>query len=197
LHTPSKINKMAKFYTELTQSLSSFIQAQPLFFVASAPQTGRINLSPKGMNTFRCLSATQVAYLDLTGSGNETSAHLEENGRITLMFCSFAEKPLILRIYGQGTVIRPHTSKWDCYAPQFELLPGTRQIILIQIAQVQTSCGFGVPLLVYQGDRPTLIDWAKAKGEEGVQAYQRQKNQQSIDGLPTYLLDPPDHARTP
>jgi hypothetical protein len=157
--------------------------------VATAPIDGRINLSPKGMNTFRCLGKNQVAYLDLTGSGNETSAHLEENGRVTLMFCSFSKEPLILRLYGQGAVIRPHAPEWEQYAHQFDLLPGTRQIILVQVEQVQTSCGFGVPLLDYQSDRPTLIDWAKHKGEDGVQAYQRQKNQHSIDGLPTYLLE--------
>jgi Pyridoxamine 5'-phosphate oxidase len=179
---------MAKFYTALTQPLMVFIQTQPIFFVATAPIDGRINLSPKGMNTFRCLSENQVAYLDLTGSGNETSAHLEENGRGTLMFCSFSEEPLILRLYGQGTVIRPHAPQWEHYATRFDLLPGARQIILLQIEQVQTSCGFGVPLLTYQGDRPTLIDWATQKGEDGVQAYQRQKNQHSIDGLPTHLL---------
>jgi Pyridoxamine 5'-phosphate oxidase len=183
---------MAKFYTDLTQSLIAFIQVQPIFFVATAPIDGRVNLSPKGMNTFQCLSADRVAYLDLTGSGNETSAHLEENGRVTLMFCSFSEEPLILRLYGQGTVIRPYAPEWEHYALQFDLLPGARQIILVQIEQVQTSCGFGVPLLAYQGDRPTLIDWAKQKGEDGVQAYQRQKNQHSIDGLPTYLLEGSD-----
>lgn len=183
---------MAKFYTDLTQSLINFIQEQSVFFVATAAQSGCINVSPKGMNTFRCLATNQVAYLDLTGSGNETSAHLAENGRLTIMFCSFSDEPLILRLYGQGSVIRPNMQAWPHYAPQFELLPGTRQIILLQIAQVQTSCGFGVPLLDYQGDRPTLLDWASAKGEEGLRQYRQQKNQRSIDGLPTHLLEVPD-----
>ncbi len=180
---------MAKFYTDLSQSLVEFIQAQSLFFVATSPQEGRINLSPKGINTFRCLAANQVAYLDLTGSGNETSAHLEENGRLTIMFCSFSDEPLILRLYGQGRVIRPYAPEWNDYAASFDLLPGMRQIIVLNIEQVQTSCGFGVPLLDYQGDRQTLLDWAKAKGEEGIRQYQHQKNQRSIDGLPTYLLE--------
>jgi Pyridoxamine 5'-phosphate oxidase len=188
---------MAKFYTDLTQPLMDFIKAQPIFFVATAPRAGRINLSPKGMNTFRCLSANQVAYLDLTGSGNETSAHIEENGRLTVMFCSFSNEPLILRLYGQGSVIRPSAPEWDRYASFFDLLPGTRQIVVLQIGQVQTSCGFGVPLLDCRGDRPTLLDWATAKGEEGVKAYQQQKNQRSIDGLPTYLLETPDDPLTP
>ncbi len=180
---------MAKFYTDLSQSLVNFIQAQALFFVATSPKEGRINLSPKGINTFRCLSTSQVAYLDLTGSGNETSAHLEENGRITIMFCGFSDEPLILRLYGQGHVVRPHAPEWIHYGSFFELLPGTRQIIVLDIEQVQTSCGFGVPLLDYQGDRQTLLDWAKAKGDEGIRQYQQQKNQRSIDGLPTYLLE--------
>ena len=180
---------MAKFYTDLSQSLVEFIQAQALFFVATSPKEGRINLSPKGINTFRCLSTSQVAYLDLTGSGNETSAHLEENGRITIMFCSFSDNPLILRLYGQGHVVRPHAHEWNHYVSFFDLLPGTRQIIVLDIEQVQTSCGFGVPLLDYQGDRQTLLDWAKAKGDEGIRQYQQQKNQRSIDGLPNYLRE--------
>jgi Pyridoxamine 5'-phosphate oxidase len=183
---------MAKFYTDLSQPLVDFIQAQSLFFVATSPKAGRINLSPKGINTFRCLAADQVAYLDLTGSGNETSAHLEENGRITIMFCSFSEEPLILRLYGQGQVIRPSAPEWNYAVSQFDPLPGTRQIIVLRIEQVQTSCGFGVPLLDYQGDRQTLLDWAKGKGEEGIRQYQQQKNQYSIDGLPTYLLEGSD-----
>jgi hypothetical protein len=180
---------MAKFYTDLTQPLVSFIQSQSIFFVATAPKSGRVNVSPKGMNTFRCLAANQVAYLDLTGSGNETSAHLAENGRLTIMFCSFSEEPLILRLYGQGSVIQPNTPEWSHYGSQFERLPGTRQIIVLQIAQVQTSCGFGVPLLDYQGDRPTLLDWAEAKGEDSVRQYQQKNNRRSIDGLPTHLLE--------
>lgn len=176
---------MAKFYSELTPTLQAFIERQHIFFTASAPAQGRINLSPKGMNTFRCLGATQVAYLDLTGSGNETSAHVNENSRLTIMFCSFTEEPLILRLYGQGEVVRPCDRTWSERIKLFDLLPGTRQIVLLHIESVQTSCGFGVPFYEYQGDRDQLIDWATQKGEEGICQYQAQKNRFSIDGYPT------------
>ena len=178
---------MAKFYAELTQTLQDFMQRQQMFFTASAPTSGRINLSPKGMNTFRYLGPTEVAYLDLTGSGNETSAHITENGRLTIMFCSFVGDPLILRLYGQGEVIRRCDRTWSSWIKSFESLPGTRQIVVLHIESVQTSCGFGVPLYEYQGDRDQLLNWATKKGEEGLQQYQVQKNQISIDGLPTGL----------
>lgn len=179
---------MAKFYSELTPALQAFIQKQQIFFTASAPPQGRINLSPKGMNTFRCLGKNEVAYLDLTGSGNETSAHVAENGRLTIMFCSFAGDPLILRLYGQGEVIRPCDRTWSDQIKSFDALPGTRQIVVLHIESVQTSCGFGVPLYEYQGDRDQLIQWATQKGEEGLRDYQAQKNQVSIDGYPTGLM---------
>ncbi|WP_299414602.1 pyridoxamine 5'-phosphate oxidase family protein [Acaryochloris sp. IP29b_bin.148] len=179
---------MAKFYPELTQPLQSFIQQQQIFFTASAPTQGRINLSPKGMDTFRCLGTQEVAYLDLTGSGSETSAHIAENGRLTIMFCSFVGDPLILRLYGQGEVIRPCDRTWSDRLKSFEPLPGTRQIVVLHIESVQTSCGFGVPLYEYQGDRDQLLNWATKKGEEGLRDYQVQKNQVSIDGLPTGLM---------
>jgi Pyridoxamine 5'-phosphate oxidase len=180
---------MAKFYNELDESLREFIDRQQIFFTATAPIEGRINLSPKGMDTFRCLDHQRVAYLDLTGSGNETSAHLHQTDRITLMFCSFDEQPLILRIYGKGEVLRPHHPQWSTVWQQgnFKDYPGQRQIIVINIESVQTSCGFGVPMFTDHRERPTLEDWAAKKGEVGVQEYQTQKNQISIDGLPTFL----------
>jgi Pyridoxamine 5'-phosphate oxidase len=180
---------VAKFYSALTSPLMQFMQAQSIFFVATAPCEGRVNLSPKGMDTFRCLSDHEVAYLDLTGSGNETSAHLEENGRLTLMFCSFSTDPLILRLYGQGKVVRPRSLEWSQYLSHFEQIPGTRQIISMQIEQVQTSCGFAVPLMEFQGERPKLADWAQKKGEEGLREYWQDKNQLSIDGLPTHIFE--------
>jgi hypothetical protein len=183
-----QVNPMAKFYTELTDSLLEFIAQQQMFFTASAPQEGRVNLSPKGMDTFRCLGRQAVAYLDLTGSGNETSAHLQENGRLTIMFCSFTQQPLILRLYGQGKVIRPRDPDWQDLYSHFDPIPGTRQMIQLAIDSVQTSCGYGVPLYEFQGQRETLRQWAEAKGEEGIHAYWRDKNQTSIDGLPTGLL---------
>lgn len=179
---------MAKFYTQLNAELREFIDCQHIFFVATAPQQGRINLSPKGIDTLRCKSDRTLAYLDLTGSGNETSAHVQENGRITIMLCSFSENPLILRLYGQGKVYRPRDLEWHELYEGFPAMPGARQIVRVDIESVQTSCGFGVPLYDYEGERNTLIDWAEKKGDRGLQEYWQAKNQQSIDGLPTNLL---------
>lgn len=180
---------MAETFEQITEKLQRFISVQQLFFVATAPlsTTGHINLSPKGLDCFRILSPHQVAYLDLTGSGNETSAHLQENGRITLMFCSFGQSPLILRLYGQGHTVLPNSDHWQELAAQFPNLSGTRQIIVVDIERVQTSCGFGVPLFEYQGQRDTLVQWAEKKGELGLKKYQNQKNRLSIDSLSTPL----------
>lgn len=180
---------MAKFYSELNSSLQDFIQEQKLFFTATAPLQGRINLSPKGIDTFRCIDHQTVAYLDLTGSGNETAAHLRENGRMTIMFCSFSEKPLILRLYGKGRVIRSRDEEWQSLSSLFDTLPGERQIIVLDIESVQTSCGYGVPLYEFKQERNTLIEWAENKGEQGIKEYWQAKNLKSIDGLPTQLLE--------
>ena len=179
---------MAKFYPELTEELQQFIAQQQMFFTATAPVAGRINLSPKGIDTFRCLDRHTVAYLDVTGSGNETSAHLIENGRMTIMFCSFTTKPWILRLYGTGSVIRPRDAVWAQLHPLFKSVAGERQIVQLAVASAQTSCGMGVPLYDYAGERESLINWAEKKGEAGLQDYWQAKNQVSIDGLPTHLL---------
>lgn len=157
---------MAKLIECITEELQEFINAQHLFFVGSAPlsPTGHVNLSPKGLNCFRILSPHRVGYLDLTGSGNETSAHLQENGRITFMFCAFEEPACILRLYGQGQTILPSSPEWDSLYSLFPQMPGTRQIIVADIEKVQTSCGFGVPLYEYRGQRQTLVTWAKNQG---------------------------------
>jgi hypothetical protein len=180
---------MGKVYEHLTDELQVFIQQQPLFFVATAPLSadGHVNLSPKGYDVFRILSPNQVAYLDVTGSGNETSAHLLENGRITFMFCAFVGAPKILRLYGQGHTVLPNTPEWNDLSPKFTLLPGTRQIIVADIDRVQTSCGFAVPLMDYVGERDTLIKWAETKGDDDLANYRREKNQHSVDALPTPL----------
>jgi hypothetical protein len=180
---------MAKFYTEIPASLQDFIKDQKIFFTATAPEQGRINLSPKGIDTFRCIDHHTVAYLDLTGSGNETAAHLIENGRITIMFCSFSEQPMILRLYGQGRVIHPRDQDWQTVSPLFDSLPGKRQIIMINVELVQTSCGYGVPIYEFQEERQKIIDWATKKGEQGIKEYWEAKNLKSIDGLSTKLLD--------
>lgn len=179
---------MAKFYPELAPEHQAFIARQQMFFVASAPPQGRINLSPKGMNTFRCLSAQEVAYLDLTGSGNETAAHVCHDGRLTIMFCSFTAEPLILRLYGRGRVVRIGSAEGDDLAAHFESIPGARQLIVLRIESVQTSCGFGVPLYDFGGERDTLRRWAENKGVDGIAEYQRTRNHTSIDGLPTGLV---------
>jgi hypothetical protein len=180
---------VAKVYDRIADELQAFIHQQPLFFVATAPLSAgwHVNLSPKGLDSLRILSPNRVAYLDLTGSGNETSAHLLENERITLMFCAFQEPPLILRLYGQGRVVLPCDSDWQRLYSLFSPLPGARQIIVTEVDRVQTSCGFGVPLYELQDQRSQLIDWAAKKGEAGLQDYRQQKNSVSVDGLPTPL----------
>ncbi len=185
---------MAKFYSQLTSPLQTFIQNQKIFFTATAPLSGRINLSPKGIDTFCCIDDNTVAYLDLTGSGNETAAHLHENSRITIMFCSFDENPLILRLYGRGEVVSSQSDReasgrhrFDTLHSLFPNIPGERQIILLNIESVQTSCGFGVPVYEFKEDRKTLINWAAKKGESGIKQYQQENNLKSIDGLPTNL----------
>jgi hypothetical protein len=180
---------MANQYDQITPALQSFIKAQPLFFVATAPlsEHGHVNLSPKGYDTFRVLSPHQVAYLDLTGSGNETSAHLAENGRITFLFCAFGGAPQILRLYGKGETVLPGAQRWDELVAHFPGYPGIRQIILASIDLVQTSCGYGVPLMELQKDRETMARWATSKGEEGLVDYRGTTNRKSLDGLPTPL----------
>jgi Pyridoxamine 5'-phosphate oxidase len=179
---------MAKFQTELNDTLINFIKEQKMFFTATAPINGRINISPKGIDTFRCLDNKTVGYLDLTGSGNETSAHIQENGRMTVMFCSFTAKPLILRLYGRGEVVKLNSEKWDQLIPSFIRDFGERQIIILHIESLQTSCGFGIPIYDLVQERDTLIDWAEGKDEEKLKDYWRANNMQSIDGLPTNLL---------
>lgn len=180
---------MAKFYERLDENLKKFIGEQKMFFTASAAADGRVNLSPKGIDTFRCLDNTTVAYLDLTGSGNETAAHISENGRITVMFCSFSGKPLILRLYGSGEVVRPVDERWEELHKNFPEYVGERQIIVINIESLQTSCGFGVPVYEFKRERSDLIKWAEKKGEDGIRQYWKDKNQKSIDGLPTNIFE--------
>jgi hypothetical protein len=192
---------MAKFYETLVDELKDFIQQQQMFFTATAIATGRVNLSPKGIDTFRILDDRTVAYLDLTGSGNETSAHLLVDPRMTIMFCGFEQKPWIVRLYGQGIVVRSGDPDWERLVPHFDLLPGTRQIIQLNIESAQSSCGMGVPQYEFQGHRTELLQWAEKKGEAGIHQYWKDKNQISIDGLPTRIAQElealPNADRTP
>jgi hypothetical protein len=182
---------MAKFYTELDEMLCDFIRAQHMFFNCSAPNQGRINVSPKGLDTFRILSNTRVAYLDLTGSECDTAAHIAENGRLTLMFCSFDEKPLILRLYGRGSVVHHRDAQWQELRSHFPDIPGERQIIVLDIESIITTCGHGVPKYQFIEHRKQLPNWVCKMGDEKMDAYRHQKNERSIDGLPTYLFEDP------
>lgn len=178
---------MGKDYEQITDDHRSFIENQKLFFVSTAPlgAEGHINLSPKGFDCFRVLSPTRVGYLDLVGSGNETSAHLFENGRITFMFCAFDGPPKILRLYGKGSTVLPGDIEWNNLSKQFAILPATRQIIVADIFKIKTSCGFGVPLFEYSGERDYVVKWAANKGKEGLEEYKKEKNMLSMDGLAT------------
>jgi hypothetical protein len=179
---------MAKFFDQVEPAHAAFIAQQHIFFTASAAATGRVNVSPRGADAFRVLGPNTVAYLDQTGSGNETAAHLRASGRLTIMFCGFENVPMILRLYGQGRSLPRGTPE---YAAVLEAAfddqepPGARQIIRLDVDVVQTSCGYGVPLFDYKEERPTLRRWAENKGVEGVAAYRREKNVRSIDGFET------------
>jgi len=179
---------MSKFYTKITAKLQKFIEAQKIFFVATAPNSGRINLSPKGMDSFRVLDENHVLWLSVTGSGNETGAHLLESERITIMFCSFEKVPNILRLYGKGREIKPKDTNWNAFISLFPETPGTRQIFEITIETAQTSCGMSIPFFEFKGERNDLNNWALKQGTKGIENYWEDKNQSSIDGLPTHLL---------
>ena len=181
---------MGKFFDSIQPAHQVFIEKQKIFFTGSAPlgAEGHVNVSPKGLNSFRVLSPDRVAYMDIIGSGNETSAHLMENGRITFMFCAFDGPPNILRLYGQGYTVLPGDGEWDRLAALFELRLATRQIIVASIDKVQTSCGFSVPLYEYTGERDHADKWAEKKGVAGLEAYKGEKNRVSMDGLPTALF---------
>jgi len=180
---------MAKRFDCLHPEHQQFIAAQKIFFVGTAAREGHVNVSPKGHETLKVMGASEILWLNLTGSGNETAAHIIENNRLTLMWCSFEGPPLILRVYGTADVIHPRDPRWQqCTELIFPPL-GARQYIQIQIQLVQTSCGFGVPLFEYQGDRPTLMKWAEKKGDAGITQYWADKNITSIDGFPTQIFE--------
>jgi len=176
---------MAKFYDCLDDKLIAFIKAQPMFFIASAAAEGRVNLSPKGLDTFRVISPRLCVYLDITGSGNETAAHARAGGRATIMFCSFTRNPLVLRLFGRTRNGAPGSALWEQFSGLFGAYPGARQIIAIDIDSAQTACGFGVPEMTLKRSRPTLSDYWRAKGEAGTADYRNENNRVSIDGLPT------------
>ena len=185
---------MAEQFEALTEKHIEFIQAQHLFFVGTAGAEGFVNVSPKGMDSFRVLDPSSVAWLNLTGSGNETAAHVLENGRMTVMFCSFDKQPLILRLYGKATAVHPRDNDWAALEGQFPSYTGTRQIFRLQLDMVQTSCGYAVPFYELVGERPTLKKWADNRGRDGVEAYWEEKNTTSLDGRDTGILDKPGES---
>ncbi len=172
---------------EIDDALRRFISAQRMYFVSTAPLAadGHVNLSPKGLDTFRVLGPRGVAYLDYPGSGAETIAHLRENGRIVLMFCAFDGSPRIVRLHGRGQVLEPQDAGFKELRPHFEDGPTGRAIIRISVERVSDSCGHGVPRMAFEADRTQLSAWMDNKGDEGLRDYQRQKNAASLDGLPT------------
>jgi hypothetical protein len=181
---------MGRVLDAITDELAAFIAAQRVFFVATAPTDGgHVNLSPKGLDTFTVLDANTVAYLDLTGSGVETIAHLRENGRITIMFCAFDGKPNIVRLYGRGEVLPIDAPEGDALLAHFGEYPGARSVIRVRVDRVSTSCGYGVPLLSYEGERDELMAFADRRGPEGLVEYRGAKNAVSIDGLPGLTAD--------
>ncbi|WP_435018687.1 pyridoxamine 5'-phosphate oxidase family protein [Tundrisphaera sp. TA3] len=177
---------MSKVYERLDDRLAKFIGNQHVFFVATAPDApdGHLNLSPKGLDSFRILGPTSVAYLDLIGSGVETIAHLRQNGRITLMFCAFDGRPLIVRLYGRGRVVEPADPEWDGLIAGFPEYPGVRSVIVVDLDRIADSCGFAVPRYEYMGERSQLIDYANKKGPEAMEKYKAKENRRSIDGIP-------------
>jgi hypothetical protein len=177
---------MGKTFPEFDDRLRSFIAEQQMFFVATAPlvRDGHINLSPKGLDTFRILGPKQVAYLDLTGSGVETIAHLRENGRLTIMFCAFAGAPRILRLYGSARCVQPSDADWQQLRNAFPTHPGIRSVIVMDIERIADSCGYAVPRYDFRDHRTQLNDYAERKGEAGLAEYRADKNAKSIDGLP-------------
>jgi hypothetical protein len=177
---------MGKSYSAIDDPLRDFIERQHLFFVATAPSgaSGHVNCSPKGLDCLRILGPTSVAYLDYVGSGAETIAHVRENGRIVLMFCAFEGPPKIVRLHGHGTVLEPGEEAFAVLLGRFEPGLGVRSILQVELDRITDSCGYGVPVLRYQGERTQLPAWAERKGEAGLVDYQRTKNSASVDGLP-------------
>lgn len=180
---------MAKRYPEISDTLKAFIEKQKIFFTGTAAAEGTVNVSPKGMDSLRVLGPNRVIWLNVTGSGNETAAHVQGSPRMTLMFCAFEGAPMILRLYGQAKVIHSRDPQWEELSALLPSLAGARQIFDFNVELVQISCGTSVPLYDYVADREQLNKWAEKKGGEGLADYWREKNQLSLDGKPTYIID--------
>lgn len=178
---------MSQQFPEVTDRLKSFIEAQHVFFVGTAAREGKVNVSPKGLESLRVVGPNRIVWLNGTGSTNETAAHVLDSPRMTLMFCSFERKPLILKVYGTARVLHRDDEEWDDLLSLFPPLAGSRNVFDMTVEMAMTSCGFGVPLMEFQAERETLTDWATKKGEPALITYQEKKNQVSLDGFPTGL----------
>jgi hypothetical protein len=179
---------MGQKYAEISEKHLQFIGEQKIFFVGTATSDSRVNVSPKGMDSLRVIDKNRVAWLNVTGSGNETAAHVQEHPRMTLMFCAFVGNPIILRLYGKARVVHKNDPDWEKLFLLFDPLPGARQIFDLSVDLVQTSCGMAVPYYSYAGEREQLKSWAEKKGAEGLEKYWEEKNQASIDGIPTNII---------
>lgn len=179
---------MAQQYAEMSEQQIAFIGKQKLYFVGTATSDSRVNISPKGMDSLRILCKSRVVWLNVTGSGNETAAHVQENPRMTLMFAAFEGDPMILRLYGQAKAVHRNDPEWKELFALFDPLPGSRQIFDLAVELVQTSCGMAVPFFEYVEERDQLKEWAVKKGEEGIREYWLNKNQRSLDGLPSNIV---------
>ena len=180
---------MATQYDSLSDKLQDWVAQQPLFFVATAAPEGRVNVSPKGQDSLQIQSPTRLTWLNLTGSGNESAAHILANNRMTIMWCAFAGPPRILRVYGSAKIVHPRDEQqWNECQTRFGAPPGARQYYVLDIDLVQTSCGYAVPMMEYTADRDVLERWTEKQGPEGIEDYWRERNQTSIDGFPTGIL---------
>lgn len=180
---------MGKQFDSIEEDHANFIAQQHMFFVGSAADTGRVNISPKGMDALRVMGPNRIVWRNLTGSGNETAAHLALHNRITLMWCGFEKRPMIMRAYGTARTLHPRDAEFAELDAMFEPSSGARQIYDVRVDMLQTSCGYAVPYFDHAGPRDTLQKWADTKGPEGVATYWADRNQTSIDGLPTHILD--------
>ncbi len=176
---------MAKIFDEISTELQEFISNQKMFFVGTAAAEGRVNISPKGMDTFRVIDHNTIVWLNLTGSGNETAAHVLKNNRMTIMFCAFEGKPLILRLYGTAKIHHQRDEAYHTYIDRFPKIAGARQIVEVEVDMVQTSCGYAVPFMDFKEERTVLKSWAEKQGEERLKEYHKERNSLSIDNFET------------
>jgi len=180
---------MAEQFDQLTNKHIDFIKKQHVFFVGTAAETGLVNVSPKGMDSFRVINDSKVVWLNLTGSGNETAAHVFENNRMTIMFCSFEKQPLILRLYGQAKVVHPRADEWQSLKEMFPDYKGARQFFIVDLDLIQTSCGYAVPIFDLKSERPTLNKWSENKGRDGIKEYWKEKNTKSLNDRDTGIFE--------